>query len=375
MSKDYYNMLGISKDAGDDEIKKAYRKLAHRYHPDKKGGNEAKFKEINEAYQVLSDKQKRTQYDQFGSAFDQADGGARGFGGFDFSGFSDSFSGGGPGGVKFEFGGDGGGFEDIFSSAFGGGRKTAAEGRQKGEDISVDIEISLENASMGIKKEIEIYISSVCSKCGGTGAEPGSKINICKTCNGTGQVRKERRTILGTFAQVGVCEDCRGEGKVPEKSCRHCGGDGKVKANKTVKVKIPAGIADGQTIRLSEQGEVGFRPSSGKSVPGDLYITIHISRHPLFERKGDDIYYRLETSFSQAALGDNIEISTLSGKVKLKIPSGIQSGEIIKLRSKGLSHLRGWGKGDMFVIVQVKTPEKLSVKQKQLLDELKKEGL
>ena len=375
MAKDYYNLLGISKDASDSEIKKAYRKLAHQYHPDKKGGDETKFKEINEAYQVLSDKQKRGQYDQFGSAFDQAGGGARqGFGGFDFSGFSDSFSGGGPGGVKFEFGGDSGGFEDIFSSAFGGGGRTARE-KQKGADISVDVEISLEDASMGIEKEIEIYISSVCSKCGGTGAELGSKISICKTCHGTGQVKTERRTILGTFAQVGVCEDCQGEGKKPEKNCRRCGGDGKVKANKTIKVKIPAGIADGQTIRLSEQGEVGFRPSSGKSAPGDLYITIHISRHSLFERKGDDIYYRLETSFSQAALGDNIEISTLSGKVKLKIPAGIQSGEIIKLKSKGLSHLRGWGKGDMFVVVQVKTPEKLSAKQKQLLNELKKDGL
>ena len=374
MSKDYYNILGVSKDASDSEIKKAYRKLAHQHHPDKKGGDETKFKEINEAYQVLSDKQKRGQYDQFGSAFDQAGGGAgQGFGGFDFSGFSDAFSG-GQGGVKFEFGGNGGGFEDIFSSAFGGGRGTAREG-QRGEDISVDIEISLEDASTGIRKEIEIYVSSVCPKCGGSGAEPKSKINICKTCNGTGQVRKERRTILGTFAQVGVCEDCQGEGKKPEKNCRQCGGDGKVKANKTVKVKIPAGIADGQTIRLSEQGEVGFRPSSGKSAPGDLYITIHISRHSLFERKGDDIYYRLETSFSQAALGDDIEISTLSGKVKLKIFSGIQSGEIIKLKGKGLSHLRGWGKGDMFVVVQVKTPEKLSAKQKQLLDELKKEGL
>ena len=374
MSKDYYNVLGISKDASDGEIKKAYRKLAHQYHPDKKGGDEAKFKEINEAYQVLSDKQKRGQYDQFGSAFDQAGGGAgQGFGGFDFSGFSDAFSG-GQGGVKFEFGGDGGGFEDIFSSAFGGGGR-AAEGRQKGKDIAVDVEISLEDASMGIKKEIEIYISSVCPKCGGNGAKPGSKINTCKTCNGTGQVRKEKRTILGTFAQVGICEDCQGEGKKPEKSCQQCGGDGKVKANKTIKVKIPAGIASGQTIRLSEQGEVGFRPSSGKSAPGDLYITIHISRHSLFERKGDDIYYRLETSFSQAALGDNIAIPTLSGKVKLKIPSGIQSGEIIKLKGKGLSHLRGWGKGDMFVVVQIKTPERLSAKQKQLLDELKKEGL
>ena len=375
MSKDYYNILGVSKDANDNEIKKAYRRLAHRYHPDKKGGDEAKFKEINEAYQILSDKQKKAQYDQFGSAFDQAGGGAgrQGFGGFDFSGFSDAFSG-DQGGVKFEFGGGDGGFEDIFSSAFGGRRETK-ERKQKGEDVSVDVEISLEDASTGIEKEIEIYISSICPRCNGSGAEPGSKINICKTCGGTGQIKKERRTILGTFAQVEVCDDCQGEGMRPEKNCSQCGGDGRIKTNKTVKVKIPAGIADGQTIRLSGQGEVGFRPSSGKSVSGDLYITVHISRHALFERRKDDIYYRLEVNFSQVALGDNIKIPTLNGKVKLKIPSGIQSGKIIKLSGKGVPHLRGWGKGDMFVVVQIRTPEKLSRKQKQLLDEMRKEGL
>ena len=375
MAKDYYNILGVSKGASDEEIKKAYRKLAHKYHPDKKGGDEAKFKEINEAYQILSDKKKRAQYDQFGAAFEGAGAGAGpGFGGFDFSDFTSAFRD-GSGGIKFEFGREGGGFEDIFSSIFGRERRTTRERKTKGEDVSIDIEISLEDASTGVEREVEIYVSSVCPKCGGSGAEPGSKISTCKTCGGTGQIRKERRTILGTFAQVGVCEDCRGEGTKPEKNCVKCGGDGKVKASKTVKVKIPAGIADGQTIRLSGQGEVGFRPFGGKSVPGDLYITIHIKRHPLFERRDDDIYYRLEISFSQAALGDKIEIPTLNKKVKLKIPSGIQSGKIIKLRDKGLPHLQGWGKGNMFVVVQIKTPEKLSRKQKQLLDELKKEGL
>ena len=376
MSKDYYNTLGVSKSAGDEEIKKAYRKLAHKYHPDKKGGDEAKFKEINEAYQVLSDKQKRGQYDQFGSTFDQAGGGAQGFGGFDFSGFSNSFSGGGgPGGIKFEFGGDGGGFEDIFSNVFGGGGKRATKKKQKGEDISIDIEISLEDASMGIEKDIEMYISSACPKCNGSGAEPGSKIITCKTCNGTGQIKKERRTILGTFAQVGVCDDCYGEGTKPEKNCKQCGGDGRVRANKTIKVKIPAGISNEQTIRLSKQGEVGVRPSQGKSIPGDLYITVYIKQHLSFERRGDDVYYRLNVNFSQVTLGDNIEIPTLNGKIKVKIPSGIQSGKIIKLKNKGISHLQGWGKGDMFIVIQVKTPEKLSQKQKQLLDEMRKEGL
>ncbi len=373
MAKDYYNILGVSKSANDNEIKKAFRKLAHKYHPDKGGGDEAKFKEINEAYQVLSDKQKRGQYDQFGSAFDQAGGGGggQGFGGFDFSGFS----GGSPGGIKFEFGEDaGGGFGDIFGDIFGGrGEKRSRQ--ERGNDVSVDINIALEEAATGIEKEIKINISSICSDCKGSGAKQGSSIKMCNTCHGTGQIKKERRTILGVFAQMEICQDCNGQGEKPEKNCSKCGGDGKVKENKTIKIKIPAGISDGQTIRLSEQGEVGFRPSSGKSVPGDLYITVHISQHPIFDRRGDDIYYKLAISFSQAALGDKIEVPTLQGKVKLKIPSGIQSGKIIKLKDKGLPHLQGRGKGDMFVIVIIKTPEKLSRRQKQLIEELKREGM
>ena len=371
MAKDYYKTLGISKDASDDEIKKAFRKLAHKYHPDKGGGDEAKFKEINEAYQVLSDKQKRAQYDQFGSAFEGAGGGAgAGAGGFDFSGFS----GGGPGGVKFEFGGDGGGFGDIFGDIFGGGAGGKKQ-QERGNDISVDVEIALEEAVTDTERDINIYLSSVCSKCDGSGAESGSSVRSCKICGGTGQVRKERRTILGTFAQMEVCQDCQGQGEKPEKNCAKCGGDGRTKENKNIKIKIPAGIADGQTIRLSGQGEVGFRPKSGKSVPGDLYITVHISSHHIFERSGDDVIYNLEINFSQAVLGDKIKVPTLYGDVNLKIPSGIQSGKIIKLNDKGLPHLQGRGKGNMFVVVKIKTPGKISKRQKRLLEELKKEGL
>ncbi|MCK5466815.1 molecular chaperone DnaJ [Candidatus Parcubacteria bacterium] len=372
MSKDYYNILGVSKSASDNEIKKAFRKLAHKYHPDKGGGDEAKFKEINEAYQVLSDKQKRGQYDQLGSTFDQAGGGAgQGFGGFDFSGFS----GGGPGGIKFEFGGDGGGgFGDMFGDLFGN-RNKEGDGQEKGNDVAVDLNISLEEAAIGIEKEINIYLSSVCSECKGNGAKTGSKTITCKTCHGAGQIKKERRTILGIFAQMEVCQDCQGQGEKPEKNCGKCGGDGKVKENRTIKIKIPAGIADNQTIRLSGQGEVGFRPDSGKSIPGDLYITIYLNQHSLFERRGDDIYYKLEINFSQAALGDKIEVPTLQRKVELKIPSGIQSGKIIKLKNKGLPHLQGRGEGDMFVVVIIKTPEKLSRKQKKIVEELKREGM
>lgn len=370
MAKDYYNILGVSKGANDDEIKKAYRKLAHKYHPDKSGGDEAKFKEINEAYQILSDKQKRAQYDQFGSAFEQAGAGAggQGFGGFDFSGFSA-----GRNGFNFEFGEDGG-FGDIFGDLFGG-RGQRSRRQERGDDVSVDVEITLEEAAADTEKDVNIYLSSICLKCDGSGAETGSGIKSCKTCGGTGQVKRERRTILGTFAQVEICEDCLGQGEKPEKNCGKCGGDGKTKESRKIKIKIPAGIADGQTIRLSGQGEVGFRPKSGRSVPGDLYITIHLKTHPFFKRDGDDIIYNLETNFSQAVLGDKIKIPILNGEVSLKIPAGIQSGKIIRLKEKGFPHLQRHGKGDMLVVIQIKTPERISKKQKQLLEELRREGL
>ena len=367
MAKDYYKLLGVSKDASDDEIKKAFRKAAHKHHPDKKGGDEVKFKEINEAYQVLSDKQKRGQYDQFGSGFDQARaGGGQGFGGFDFSGFQ----GAGQNGFNFEFGGDGGdggGFGDIFGDIFGGKGRDQSQNQGKGNDISVDIEITLEEAVVETEKDINIYISILCSSCDGSGAEKGSKVESCKTCSGSGQVTKQRRTILGTFAQNEICPDCKGLGETFDKKCSVCGGDGKTKQNKTIKVKIPAGIADGQTIRLSGQGEVGFRPGKRNSVAGDLYITVRVKQHSFFERKGDDIIYNLQISISQAVLGDKVNIPTLQDEVKLKIPSGIQSGKIIKLNEKGITHLQGRGKGDMFIVVRVVIPERLSKSQKKII--------
>ncbi|MBW6440530.1 molecular chaperone DnaJ [Patescibacteria group bacterium] len=371
MAKDYYDILGVSKNATDDEIKKAFRKAAHKHHPDKEGGDEAKFKEINEAYQVLSDKQKRSQYDQFGSGFEQAGaGGGQGFGGFDFSGFA-----GGQNGFNFEFGGDGGGFGDIFGDIFGGGGRGQRQTQKKGNDISLDIEITLEEAVVDTEKDLNVYLASACSQCKGAGARSGSNWVKCKTCHGLGQIKKERRTMLGFFAQMEVCQDCQGYGEKPEKSCDKCGGDGKVKENKTIKIKIPAGIADGQTIRLSGQGESGFRPASGKSVAGDLYITVHVRTHSLFRRKEDDLIYDLEINYSQAVLGDKIKIPTISGDISLKIPAGIQSGKIISLKDRGLPHLQSRGKGDMFVVVLVRTPRNISRKQRKILEELKKEGL
>jgi molecular chaperone DnaJ len=369
MAKDYYSILGVEKGASDEEIKKAYRKLAHKHHPDKQGGDEAKFKEVNEAYQVLSDKQKRAQYDQFGSSFDGGGGagGANGFGGFDFSGFG----GGNAGGFNFE--GDLGDiFGDIFGGGFGGGNRSK---KQRGEDISVDLEISLEEAFSGIDKDIRLYIAVPCSKCGGTGAEPGSKVEKCNVCGGTGRVQKERRTMFGVFMQTETCSACQGRGEKFDKNCSKCGGDGKVKEEKTIKVKIPAGIADGQTIKITGQGGVGSRPGSGSSTAGDLYVSVHVKKHSIFERKGDDIVYNLDISFSRAALGGSETVPTLKNKIKLKIPSGIQSGKVIKINGAGFPHLQGRGEGDLYVVVNVKVPEKLSRSQKKLIEDLEKEGL
>ncbi len=372
MTKDYYNILGISRGASDDEIKKAYRKLAHKHHPDKKGGDEKKFKEINEAYQTLSDKQKRGQYDQFGSTFEQAGAGGAGFEGFDFSDIFNRAR--GSGGVKFNFE-DLGGFGDAFGDIFGNRRKEEATIRFRGEDISVDTEIALEEAAKGIERELNIYIRSICPGCHGSGAASGSKIKKCSTCQGSGRVQKTKRTFLGSFAQVETCSDCQGEGSRPEKTCSKCGGDGRVKETRKIKINVPAGIADGQTLQLSGQGEVGFRPASGKSIPGDLFITIHVKPHPYFQRKENNIHFVLEISLSQAILGDCVEIPVLGGKVKLKIPAGIQSGKVIKLSGKGLPYLQGRGQGDQMVIIKVKIPEKLTKKQKRIIEEIKKEGL
>jgi molecular chaperone DnaJ len=367
MAKNYYDILGIEKGASDDEIKKAYRKLAHQHHPDKQGGDEAKFKEINEAYQVLSDKEKRSQYDQFGSTFEGAGaGGASGFGGFDFSGFGN-----GQGGFNFE-----GDLGDLFGDIFGGGGGRASHATQeKGKDVAVDIELTLEEALSGVEKEIKLYLAVPCSKCSGTGAESGSKMEKCKTCGGAGYIQKQKRTMFGVFAQNEICPDCQGAGERPQKRCSRCGGDGRVKEEKVIKVNVPAGIAEGQTIRISGAGEVGFRPGSGKSAAGELYVTIHLKKHPIFERRGDDLLYGLGINYSQAALGDSTTIPTLKGKIKLKIPSGIQSGKIIKIGGAGFPHLQGRGMGDMYITLQIITPEKLSRKQRSLLEELQKEGL
>lgn len=370
MAKDFYEVLGVKREASDDEIKKAYRKLAHQHHPDKKGGDEAKFKEINEAYQVLSDKQKRSQYDQFGQTF-SGTGGSQGFGGFDFSGF------GGTGGAQgFNFEGDLG---DLFGDLFGGGfgARGAASGRggNRGEDIAVDVEMTLEEVMTGVEREFKLYMPGKCSECDGLGAEKGSKVEQCARCGGTGQIQKDRRTMLGVFRQAEVCSECSGTGQKIEKRCRKCGGDGRVKEERTIRVKIPAGIDEGQTIRLSDQGGAPKFAAKTGSQNGDLYITAHIKPHPHFQRRGNDLVYNLSLPFSLAALGGSENIPTLKGKLKLKIPSGIQPGKVIKVKGAGLPRLSDRGVGDLYVVVDVRVPNKLSREQKKLIESLSREGL
>ena len=363
MAKNYYDILGVSKGATDDEIKKAYRKLAHKYHPDKSGGDEAKFKEINEAYQVLSDQSKRQQYDQFGQTFEGGSAGAGGFGGFDFSGFQGF--GGQNGG--FEFGGEG--FEDIFSNIFGGNSR--ARRRSRGADIQVDVEISFAEMVNGTEKDIELYKRVVCDRCHGSGGEPQADMKTCPTCKGSGRVETLRRSLFGSFSQVSECPECHGEGKIYEKKCSKCGGDGRVKEEQKIKLNIPAGIADGQTMSMQGQGEAGEKGAPA----GDLYINIRVLPHKKFKRRGQDILSTEFVPFSVAALGGKIEIETINGTLILKIPSGTQSGEVFRIKGAGVPELGGRGVGNQMVTVVVKVPKSLSREQKDLLEKLKNQGI
>lgn len=371
MSKNYYNILGVAKTASQDEIKKAFRKLAHEHHPDKKHGNEAKFKEINEAYQVLGNEEKRKQYDQFGSAFNNAAGGqGAGFGGqgFNWQDFARQYGGqqGGFSSQNFDFD-----LGDIFGDFFGGGgRRGRGRSRQRGgEDIEVQMTIDFREAIFGAEKIISLDKQDVCEKCDGKGYETNEKIITCPECKGAGQVRQEQRTIFGVFASVGVCPTCAGEGKKPEKFCSQCHGAGRIKNKKEVKIKIPAGIDEGQSIKVSGAGNVGEKGS----VAGDLYISFQIRPDKIFTREGENILTKIEINIAQASLGDKIEVETLDGTVEMKIPEGTQSGKIFILKGKGVPILNSHSRGDQLVEVVVKIPTKLSRKEKQLLEELKSE--
>ena len=350
--RDYYETLGISKSATADEIKKAYRKVAKKYHPDVNAGDttaETKFKEANEAYAVLSDPDKKAKYDQFGHAGVDPNGfgGAGGFGDFDF-----------------------GGFGDIFETFFGGGAgfstsSARRNGPQKGRDIRAGVEITFEQAAFGIEKKVDIFRMENCQKCNGSGAKPGTQTKTCTTCNGTGQVQYKQRTPFGQFVNVKACDHCHGQGTIISNPCSGCHGKGKVRKGKKIEVNIPAGIDDGQTISLRGEGEPGVK--GGMS--GDLYITVSVKTHPIFQRQGNDVICEIPITFVDATLGSEIEVPTLDGKVKYSIHEGTQTGTVFRLKNKGITNIRGYGRGDQYVKVVVEVPKNLSARQKELLRE------
>ncbi|MDD5639532.1 MAG: molecular chaperone DnaJ [Candidatus Pacebacteria bacterium] len=363
MQKDYYKILGVSRSSSADEIKKAYYKLAHQFHPDKKGGNEEKFKEVNEAYQILSDKEKRAQYDKFGTVFGNGGapgGGANGFGA----------------NVNWEdvMGGFGGGsIEDIFEM-FGGGFGGTREPQdiKRGHDLEMELEVSLESVLADSEKEISIIKNIKCDRCDGSGAEPGTNIKECFTCRGSGHVQQFRKTIFGTFTQSSVCPECNGEGTKPDVLCNVCRGEGRIKKEEKIKIKIPEGVDNNQIIKVKSKGDAGKRGGSY----GDLYIRIFVKPHSVFQRKGDNLYLKQSITFSQAVLGDKIDIRTLDGKeIVLKIPSGVESGKILKISGKGIPRFNGFGKGDLFVQLIVETPQKLNKRQKEIIEQLREAGL
>jgi molecular chaperone DnaJ len=355
--RDYYEILGIGKDASPDEIKKAYRKLAVKHHPDKEGGDEAKFKEASEAYEVLKDETKRQRYDQFGHAGVGGDAGGPGgnpfggAGGFDFNG----------GGFNFDFGGFDMG--DIFGNFFGGGQ---SRGPRKGRDLETQLNLSFEEAVFGTERKIVIPKKVACYHCQGTMREPGTEMKACDTCKGHGQVNQAINTPFGVIQNVQTCPTCKGSGKVPETPCSVCHGQGVLDGEEEVNIKIPAGVDDGMTIRLQGKGE-----AAADSESGDLYVVLNVSPHKKFTREGDLILSSEHIDMVSAALGTEIEVDTVDGKLKVKIPAGIQSGTDIKLSGHGVPHVRGGSRGAHIVRILVDTPTKLSKKQKELLEEFK----
>ena len=359
MAKNYYDILGVSKTATADEIKKAYRKLAHKYHPDKGEGNDARFKEVNEAYQVLSSSEKRSQYDQYGQTFEDAQRSGGGFGGgFGASGFD--FSGFGGSGVEFDLG-------DIFGDLFGSQRARQAR-RERGIDLEMPLTISFEEAVFGCEKSLTLEKKDACKTCGGDGAKPGTKVVTCSVCHGQGQIHTQRRTILGNIATATTCDRCEGSGKVPEVPCDTCSGSGIKRQEKTIEVQIPAGIDHGQRVRIIGEGEVGYRGSK----PGDLYLIVRVKPHKEFQRRGSDLYTDLPLSFTQAALGTKLELTTLDGVIELKIPSGTQPAKVFRIAGKGVPLVNSNKRGDLFVTARVVVPHKLTKEETELIEKLAK---
>lgn len=355
--RDYYEVLGVSKSASADEIKKAFRKAAVKHHPDKEGGDETKFKEINEAYEILKDQQKRQRYDQFGHAgVGGASGGGGGYGGGNpFEGF------GGGQNVHFDFGD--GGLGDIFGQFFGGSNGSQ-RGPRRGRDVETSLNLSFEQAVFGVEEDIALDMDDECSHCHGSTVEPGFSMRTCDTCKGAGQQTRVMNTIFGPIQQAVTCDTCKGKGKVPEKVCSTCKGKGTERRKQTVKLKIPAGIDDGSTIRLKERGE-----AIGDGARGDLYVHIRVKAHKKFTREGDIILSEEHVSMVDAALGTEIDVDTVDGTIRMKIPAGTQSGTDFKLGSHGVPHMRSEARGPHIVSIIVDTPTKLSKKQKELLEQ------
>jgi len=356
--KDYYQILGVEKGASEEDIKKAFRTLAHKYHPDKKGGDEAKFKEVSEAYAVLSDSKKRAQYDQYGAY--TAGGQSGGFGGFDFADFARNFQGAegfGGQGVEFDLG-------DIFGDFFGGGRRS-----RRGRDISMDIEILFRDAVFGTERRVLVTKTALCDLCSGSGAKKGSGTTSCASCNGKGQVRESRNTFFGTFATTRTCPTCKGRGQVPKEACPECRGEGALRKQEEVHVVIPAGVEDGEMIRM---------PGRGEALPGaqagDLYIKIHVKADKLFTRDGNNLVTALTVKLTDALLGAEYRLQTLDGETTLTVPQGVSQGEFLRIRGRGVLYGRS-SRGDLLVRIDIEFPKKLSRAAKEAVEKLRTEGI
>lgn len=364
-SKDYYSILGVSKDATADDLKKAYRKLAKQYHPDAqhteedKKKAEAKFKEINEAYSVLSDENKRAQYDRFGSNFEQA-----GFGGSGFGGYSNAYDFSGFGGIDFDL-------EDILGSVFGGGFGSSSkksQGPTRGADIRTNMSLKFEEAAFGVKKEISITRNEKCDSCNGSGAKPGSRIITCDKCGGRGKIQMTQNTIMGAFSTVKTCDKCNGTGKVIETPCEKCSGKGIVRKSRKIEINVPAGIDDGQAISLRGEGDAGKKGGPN----GDLYVVMKVAPHKYFKRNGFDISANVRVPFTKMALGGDIKIPTLEGEMEFNIPEGTTTGTKFRVKDQGIPILNGKGRGNLEFTVDVDVPKKLTDKQREILIEFAK---
>ncbi|HAS80505.1 MAG: Chaperone protein DnaJ [Candidatus Nomurabacteria bacterium GW2011_GWE1_32_28] len=368
MSKDYYEILGVNKGASKDEIKKAFYKLAHKYHPDKKEGDEKKFKQVNEAYQILSDDSKRSKYDQFGSGFENMGQGGYsgasqgGFEGFDFSNFSGGFQ---NGASDFDFGN----LNDIFSDFFTGGGRGGRTQARRGRDISTEIQISFSESIFGTNRKILITKTSNCATCSGSGAKSGTKMETCKYCNGQGKVREDKRTILGTISSTKICEECLGSGEVPKEKCENCKGKGVLRREEEISINIPEGIRDGEMIRMTGGGE-----AISKGTAGDLYIKINVASHAVFKREGNDLAMDLDLKLSDALLSTEYPIETLDGQISVKIPEGVSINEILRVKGKGVPSSKS-RRGDLLIKLKIKLPSKISKKSREIIEQLRKEGI